>query len=514
MNNKKPFWQKYNSVFWVSSLIVFMFVLWGAFYPMSLEKYAGIAFNFTTTYFGWFYLLSVACFVFFCLFLAFSKYGQIKLGDEKPEYSFFAWISMLFSAGFGVGIVFWGVAEPLTHFASPPFQNVEPMTSESARLAMRYSFFNWGFHQWSVFAIVGLSIAYFQFRKNRNSLISETLMTKKNKNKVLRNTVNILAVIATVTGVATSMGMGILQINGGLSQVFDIPKNIGVQITITAVLLALYLMSCITGINKGIKWLSNLNMILVIGMMAFILFAGPTVFILESFVLAIGDYFQHFVEASFYMTPYNNDTWVHDWTVLYWAWVIAWSPFVGTFVARISRGRTIREFVIGVMMVPPMIAFVWMAIFGGSGLYFDLFENGTIAEAVSNDVTLALFVLLEKFPIDYLLSIISIFLITIFLVTSADSATFVLGMMTSNGSLNPSNVVKVIWGVLMAAITVVLIISSGLKGLQTASLVSALPFTIILILMSITLFKSIYLDDRGKVQYKDEHLSLSQKKAQ
>jgi len=508
--------KNYNSVFGVSALIVFLFVLWGTIYPNNLEKYAGIAFNFTTTYFGWFYLLSVACFVFFCLFLAFSKYGQIRLGDEKPEYSFFAWISMLFSAGFGVGIVFWGVAEPLTHFASPPYDHIEPLTSESARLAMRYSFFNWGFHQWSVFAIVGLAIAYFQFRKKRNSLISETLLSskRKNENKFLKNTVNILAVIATVTGVATSMGMGILQINGGLNQVLSIPKSTGVQITITAVLLALYLLSCITGINKGIKWLSNLNMMLVIGLMLFILFSGPTVFILESFVLAIGDYFQHFVEASFYMTPYSGNTWVHDWTVLYWAWVIAWSPFVGTFVARISKGRTIREFVIGVMMVPPFIAFVWMAIFGGSGLYFDLFENGTISEAVSNDVTLALFVLLENFPIHFLLSIISILLITIFLVTSADSATFVLGMMTTNGNLNPSNLVKIIWGVLMAAITVVLIISSGLKGLQTASLVSALPFTFILIFMSITLFKSIYMDDKRGERHQSDHLSLSQKKAQ
>ncbi|MGM0875839.1 MAG: BCCT family transporter [Bacillota bacterium] len=331
------------------------------------------------------------------------------------------------------------------------------------------------------------------------ALISETLddVSPKKGKHYIKLSVNILAVIATITGVATSMGMGVLQINGGLNYVFSVPNNAWVQIGIVGIMLVLYLISSTTGIDKGIKFISNTNMLLVLVLMVFFLFRGPTVFILESFVLGIGDYLQHFVEMSFYLTPYTGDAWVHDWTVFYWAWVIAWSPFVGSFVARVSRGRTIREFVIGVMIVPPVIGFVWMAIFGGTGLYLDLFTGTAISEAVSQDVTTAKFVLLKEFPFYTLLSVIMIVLIVIFLVTSADSAVFVLGMMSSDGILNPSNMVKVIWGVLMAAITAVLIISSGLKGLQTASLVSALPFTIILIFISISLFKSLYREKRG-----------------
>jgi choline/carnitine/betaine transport len=495
-----------NPVFKISAVIVGLFTIWGAFSPDSLAKNASAVFNFTSKSFGWFYLFSVAIFVFFCLYLAFSKYGNVKLGQdgEKAQFSFFTWISMLFSAGFGVGIVFWGVAEPLTHFSSPPLPGVEPHTAEAARLAMRYSFFNWGIHQWSVFAIVGLALAYFQYRYKRKALIGETLngtSTKKGNSKI-KTTVNILAVIATITGVATSMGMGVMQINGGLSYVFSVPNSSWVQVGLVGIMMVLYLISSTTGIEKGIKFLSNTNMVLVLALMVFFLFRGPTVFIFESFVLGIGDYLHHFLEMSFYLTPYTGDAWVQDWTVFYWAWVIAWSPFVGSFVARVSKGRTIREFVIGVMIVPPSIGFVWMSIFGGTGLYLDLFTGTAISDAVTQDVTTAIFVLLKEFPLYTLLSVVMIILIVIFLVTSADSAVFVLGMMTSDGNLNPSNMVKVIWGVLMAGITSVLIFSSGLKGLQTASLVSALPFTIILILISISIFQCLYREKKEEtVEY-------------
>ena len=315
-----------NPVFKISAIIVGLFTIWGAFSPDSLAKNASIVFNFTSKSFGWLYLLSVALFVFFCLYLAFSKYGNIKLGrdGEKAEYSLFAWISMLFSAGFGVGIVFWGVAEPLSHFSSPPLPGVEPQSAEAARVAMRYSFFNWGIHQWSVFAIVGLALAYYQYRHKRRVLVGEVLSANHpEKRKRLKSAVNILAVIATVTGIATSMGMGVLQINGGLNYVFSVPNNPWVQIGIVGIMLALYLVSATTGIDKGIKVLSNTNMILVLALMVFFLFRGPTVFIFESFVLAIGDYIQHFMEMSFYLTPYTGETWVQDWTVFYWAWVIA-----------------------------------------------------------------------------------------------------------------------------------------------------------------------------------------------
>ncbi|PPA69375.1 BCCT family transporter [Jeotgalibacillus proteolyticus] len=503
-----------NTVFIVSAVIIGLFTIWGAFSPASLANYAGVVFNFTSNAFGWFYLFSVAIFVFFCLYLAFSKYGSIRLGkdNEKAEFSLFSWISMLFSAGFGVGIVFWGVAEPLTHFAVPPLEGVEPQSAEAARVAMRYSFFNWGIHQWSVFAIVGLALSYFQYRHKQKGLISETLesVMPKRGRSTLKVSVSILAVIATVIGVSTSVGMGIMQINGGLNYVFATPNNAWMQIAIVGIIMVLYLISSTTGINKGIKFLSLTNMLLVAILMVVFLISGPTVFILESFVLGIGDYVQNFVEMSFFLTPYTGDAWVHNWTVFYWAWVIAWSPFVGSFVARISKGRTIREFILGVMIVPPVIAFIWMAIFGGTGLYMDLFTGTAISEAVSQDTTTAVFVLLQEFPFYTLLSVIMIILIVIFLVTSADSAVFVLGMMSSDGSQNPSNTVKIIWGVLMAAITAVLIVSSGLQGLQTASLVSALPFTFILIFISVSLMKALNRDRQQKI----ENISSMQRKAQ
>jgi glycine betaine transporter len=302
---------------------------------------------------------------------------------------------------------------------------------------------------------------------------------------------DIAAVIATVIGVATSFGMAVLQINGGLSYVFSLPNNAWMQLIIVAVMFLMYITSALTGIDRGIRFLSNLNMGIALALMLFVLFTGPTVFILNGLTLGVGDYIQHFVESSFYIPPYQGDTWVYDWTIFYWSWVIAWSPFVGSFVARISKGRTIREYVFGVMIVPPAIALVWIAVFGGTSLHMDLFKHQAIASAVEKDVTTAFFALLEQMPFPFLLSVIAIVLIAIFIVTSADSATFVLGMMTSGGNPDPSILRRFIWGTLMAAITAVLIISSGLEGLQTAALISALPFAIILILMSFSLIKSL-----------------------
>jgi glycine betaine transporter len=506
-NKEKTFYN--NTVFRVSAISIIFFGIWGALSPNSLDKNGSIISGFINNTFGWFYLASVAFFVAFCLFLAFSKYGNVKLGQEheKPEFSFFSWISMLFAAGFGAGIVFWGVAEPLTHFVHPPLTGIEPQSAEAARVAMRYAFFNWGFHQWSVFVLVGLALAYFQFRKNSKLLVSETLdgVGIKKRNRFFKQTVNILAVIATVTGVATSLGMGVLQINAGLDYVFSIPNGTWMPIAIVGVLFVLYMLSAVTGIHKGIKFLSKTNMILVIGFMVFFLFKGPTVFILENFVVAIGDYLQNFIEMSFNLTPYTGHKWAHDWTVFYWAWVITWSPFVGSFVARISRGRTIREFVIAVLIIPPVIAFMWMAIFGGTGLFMDLFENKEIANAVSNDVATAIFVFLQQFPLYGVLSVLMLALIIIFLITSLDSTVYVLGIMTSDGDENPSNILKTIWGFLIAVTTAVLIVSNGLKGLESVALITALPFTIIMILISISLFKSLYLEQ------KSDKLHLEQK---
>ncbi|MEG9296178.1 BCCT family transporter [Mangrovibacillus sp. Mu-81] len=483
-----------NKVFWISAIIITILVVFGAVFPKVFAKGATAAFGFTTYAFGWFYLLSVLIFVAFLLVLAISKYGKVRLGrdDERPEYSFFTWVGMLFSAGFGIGLVFWGIAEPMSHFFKSPLPGTEAQTEEAARIAMGYSFFHWGVSQWSVFTVVGLIIAYFQFRKGENGLISTSLSPmfgRRKRAKGIKNTIDILAVIATVMGVATSLGLGILQINGGLNTVFGLTESTLSQLLIVAVLLILYLTSSTTGLDKGIKWLSNLNLSLALLLMLFVFIAGPTVFILNTFTLGIGDYITNFIRYSLRLTPYQGGTWVQDWTIFYWAWAIAWSPFVGAFVARVSRGRTIREFIFGVLIMPPFIALLWIAVFGGTALHFDLFRGTSIAEAVNKDVTSALFTTYAELPFTMLLNVTSILLIFTFLITSADSATYILSSMTTDGRLNPPMLVKIVWGVLIASIAAVLLLSSGLEGLQTASLVSALPFTVILLLMCFTLFR-------------------------
>lgn len=481
----------HNPVFYVSAIIISILVLLGAILPKKFGEVAQSLFNFTTVNFGWLYLLAVFAFVMFLIGLSISKYGKIRLGPQKsrPEYPFFTWIGMLFSAGFGSGLVFWGVAEPMSHFFITPFPDLISKSEDAARIAMGYGFFHWGISQWSVFAVVGLIIAYNQFKKEKNGLISTSIKPIVGGNSIVRNTIDSLAVIATVMGVATSLGLGILQMNGGLNSSFGLPNSTWIQLIIAVIMLVLYLLSSSTGLNKGIKWLSNINLGLCLILLLFVFFAGPTVFILNSFVLGLGDYLTNFIEYSLRLTPYRGGHWVRDWTIFYWAWAIAWSPFVGAFIARVSRGRTIREFVFGVLIVPPVIACLWVAVFGGTALNSDLNGGTKIAEAVNEDVAVALFETFKILPISSVLSVLAILLIFTFLVTSADSATYILSSMTSKGSINPSLFVKIVWGVLITAIAVVLLLAGGLDALQTASLITALPFTIILVIIVIAFLK-------------------------
>ncbi|WP_100403694.1 BCCT family transporter [Bacillus sp. FJAT-42315] len=480
-----------NPVFVISASMICVFVLLGSLVPTRFGDVAGELFTMTTMNFGWFYLLAVFVMVVFLIGLAMSKYGNIRLGgqEEKPEFPFFTWIGMLFSAGFGAGLVFWGVAEPMSHFFSTPFAGVEQQTQEAARLAMGYSFFHWGVSQWSVFTIVGLVIGFLQFRKQKDGLVSTALEPVTGHNPIVKHTIDSLAVIATVMGVATSLGLGVLQINGGMNAVFGTEHSMTTQLIVILIMFATYMLSSTTGLKKGIRYLSNLNLGLAIGLLLFVFFTGPTVFILETFTLGIGDYLGRFIEYSLRLQPYQGGTWVRDWTIFYWAWAIAWSPFVGAFVARVSRGRTIRQFIVGVMVVPPLIACLWIAAFGGTALWHDLYENTSIAEAVNADLSSALFQTFEYVPLTGLISVLSILLIFTFIITSADSASYILASMTTKGSLTPPMFAKVVWGILIAAISAVLLYAGGLEALQTASLVSALPFTIILLLLMIAITK-------------------------
>ncbi|MFC0336642.1 choline/carnitine/betaine transport [Kushneria avicenniae] len=490
-------------VFVASTIIIVMLVAIGAIFPDRFSQGASAALSGVTHLFGWFYLFSVFGFVIFLLVLAFSKYGKIRLGpqESKPSYDFFSWVSMLLAAGFGVGLVFYGMAEPMMHFMNPPFDDMEGSTPDAARYAIQYAFFNWGVHQWAAFSVVGLIIAYTQFRKGQTGLVSTVmspLTAKLGKGRVFAGgLLNTFAVVATVMGVATSIGLAVLQINGGLHAVFGVAEGFMWQAIILFAMFVCYMMSTVSGLDKGIKRLSNLNMILCLGLMFYILVTGPTVAILETITVGMGDYLQNFLGMSLRINPFTDNDWISSWTVFYWAWVIAWSPFVGTFVARVSRGRTIKEYVFGVLIVPPLLACLWIGVFGGAALHMDLYQDAGLAQATSDNITSALFVMFDQMPFSFPLSIVAMLLIFIFLVTSADSAAYIVGQMTDKGSLNPPLYKRVTWGVLIAAICLILITAggeSGLSGLQSAAVVSALPFTLIIYGMVYVLLKELRAD--------------------
>lgn len=490
---------KVTRVFYISAIVAFLFIVWGVIPKevlphANLDTVTTIIQTYLVDKFGWFYLLSATTFLVFAIYLIFSKYGRIKLGrpGDKPEYSYITWFAMLFSAGMGIGLVFWGAAEPLSHFHEPPFGDAE--TAEAAKTALKYSFFHWGLHPWAIYATLALALAYFKFRKQSPGVVSailEPLFGDRIKG-AWGTTVDVIVVFATVFGVATSLGFGAIQISGGLSFVFGINQTILLELIIIAIVTVLYMTSAMTGLNKGIKYLSNLNIILAILLMLFLLFLGPTKFILNLFTTTFGSYVQDLPSMSLRMTPFNTEnTWIKDWTIFYWAWWIAWSPFVGTFIARVSRGRTIREFVTGVLLVPTIFGALWFTVFGGSAINLEYFHNTDIMQYVNEfGEETALFAMLDHFPLGTFMSILAILLISTFFITSADSATFVLGMQTTGGSLYPPNSVKFIWGILQSSAAAVLLWQGGLHALQTASIIVAFPFAIIMILIVMSLVKS------------------------
>ncbi|MGF9906230.1 glycine betaine uptake BCCT transporter [Brevibacillus porteri] len=498
--------------FLISLVIVFVIVLFGAISPELFASAASHVLKVTTTNFGWFYLIVTFGFLIFCIFLAFSRYGQIPLGsdDDEPEYSLPTWFAMLFSAGMGIGLVFWGVAEPISHYFSPP-AGVTGQTTEAAQTALRYAFFHWGLHPWGIYALIALALAYFQFRKGAKGLISSTFgpLFGERIHGPLGKGIDILAVIATAFGVATSLGLGTLQINGGLSHLFGLPSNTTVQIVIISIITVLFLLSATTGLDRGIKYLSNTNLVLALLLLLLTLVLGPTSFIFDAFTSTLGSYLNNLISMSLRLTPFTQGTWVANWTLFYWSWWIAWAPFVGMFIARVSKGRTIKEFVICVMLVPSLLSFIWFSVFGGTALHLEIFDQAPIGAAVQRDISTALFLALEQLPMGYILAVVAILLIITFFITSADSAIFVLGMLSSDGNLDPSNRVKITWGILQSAIAIVLLLSGGLEGLQTASIVAALPFTVIMVLMCFSLVMALQEEDRiAKKKRKDQQKKL------
>lgn len=487
--------KKFSPVFIFSSIIVFAIVLVGVLIP---KQFGGITSSITawiTSTLGWYYLILTTVIVFFCVFLIFSPIGKLKLGrpNDKPEFNTVSWFAMLFSAGMGIGLVFYGAAEPIAHFASPP--NADPKSTEAFTESLRSTFFHWGFHAWAVYGVVALALAYSQFRKGEPGLLSKTLrpILGDRVDGAIGTLIDVLAVFATVVGVAVSLGMGALQIAGGLHYLFNIPNNIITQSIIIVVVTILFIMSAWSGLSKGIQYLSNLNIGLGTVLLIAALFIGPTILILNMLTSSTGSLLNSFLFNSFDAAATNPQKreWMASWTLYYWGWWLSWSPFVGVFIARVSKGRSIREFISGVLLVPVIVSFIWFSVFGVLGIETAKKHK----EIFDMSVETQLFGVFHHLPMGMVLSIIALLLIASFFITSADSATFVLGMQTTFGSQNPSAFVKVTWGVAQSLIAFVLLLSgggdgeAGLTALQNAAIISALPFSFVVILMMISFYK-------------------------
>ncbi|MHD0382758.1 BCCT family transporter [Staphylococcus simulans] len=484
--------KKLSPVFIYASIIVLIVVLAGAIFPSQFDHVTNTIKLWITDKLGWYYLILTTILVFFCVFLIFSPIGKLKLGkpNDKPEFNTISWFAMLFSAGMGIGLVFYGAAEPMGHFAAPP--NAKPETAQAYTEALRSTFFHWGFHAWATYGVVALALAYAQFRKGEPGLLSKTLrpILGDKVDGPVGTIIDVLAVFATVVGVAVSLGMGALQINGGLHYLFGLPNNVWVQGIIIVVVTIMFIASAWSGISKGIQYLSNLNIGLGTILMIVALIIGPTVLILDMLTSSTGSLLNTFLANSFDTAALNPQKreWMSGWTLYYWGWWLSWSPFVGVFIARVSKGRSIREFVSGVLLVPALVSFIWFSVFGVLGIetgkkHKEIFEMSPETQ---------LFAVFNHLPLGIILSIVALLLIASFFVTSADSATFVLGMQTSYGSLEPASYIKVTWGIAQSLIAFILLFSggdTGLNSLQSAAIISALPFSIVIILMMIAFYK-------------------------
>jgi glycine betaine transporter len=484
--------KQFSNVFSYASIVVGILVIIGAVFPDQFGVVSGAMGTWITETFGWYYMTIFTIILFFFIFLAISPIGKLKLGKPKdqPEFRTVSWLTMLFSAGMGIGLVFYGAAEPISHYLAPP--TAEPETRAALAESMRSTFLHYGVHPWAVYGIVALSLAYFQFRKGEVGLISRTLrpLLGDKVEGPLGTIVDVLAVFATIIGVAVSLGIGAMQINGGLNYLFDIPVNRLVQGIIIAVVTVLFLYSAWSGLSKGIQYLSNLNMILAGLLFVAMLILGPSLLILNMMTSSTGDYFNTLLFNSLDVAPLNEQKheWMHSWTIYYWGWWMSWSPFVGIFIARISRGRSIREFVLAVLLVPTFISIFWFSAFGMTGVTVG--QNAP--EIFQLPTETMLFGIFNEMPLSIILSTVALILIASFFITSADSATFVLGMQTSFGTLSPANYVKITWGVALSAIAYILLLAggeTGLNALQSAAIISALPFSIVVLLMMMSFYK-------------------------
>lgn len=444
---------------------------------------------------GWFLILAANIYLGTMVFLAFSRFGGIRLGGQhaRPDFPLFAWLAMLFSAGMGIGLMFWSVGEPVFHFLTPPLNGVAAESTEAAQQAMGLTFFHWGLHAWGIYAAVALALAFFAFNWGL-PLTMRSVFYPLLGDRIYGwagNTIDVLAVWATLFGLASSLGFGVGQISAGLNFLFGTPDTTAMQVGLIFIITGLATASVISGLGAGVRRLSELNIYLAAALMLFVLAVGPTLFILGGFLQTLGYYVSSLPALSFWTETFEDTQWQNSWTVFYWAWWISWAPFVGTFIARISKGRTVREFVLGVLLLPSMVSFMWMSVFGGSALYLELNNIGNLADAVNENVATALFVMLENFPLTGITSFIGIVLVVVFFVTSSDSGSLVVDNLTSGGKLDSPIPQRVFWAVMEGVVAAVLMLSGGLGALQSAAIAVGLPFACVLMVMCFSLIKGL-----------------------
>jgi choline/carnitine/betaine transport len=436
---------------------------------------------------GWFLILVTNIFIIAALYFALGKFGQIRIGgkDAMPEFSTLAWYAMLLSAGMGIGLMFWSVGEPMFHYSapSPMFGGIAALSPEAAQAAMGVTYFHWGLHPWAIYAIVGLGLAFFAYNRGL-PLTIRSIFYPLLGDKIYGfwgNLIDILSVLATLVGLATSLGLGVQQINAGLFHLFGLEISTTSQVILIAVITGIATLSVMAGLDTGVKLLSQFNMILAALFMFFLLLVGPTIYILGGFTQNLGYYITILPELSLWTETFRDTNWQSAWTVFYWAWWISWSPFVGMFIARISKGRTVREFLFGVILIPTLLSFVWMSVFGSTALYLQTTGAVDLVSAVNEDVATAMFVMLEGLPISGILSFVAIILVTVFFVTSSDSGSLVVDHLTSGGKLHSPTQQRVFWALMEGLIAAVLLVGGGLATLQAASVSTGLLFACVIL---------------------------------
>ncbi len=493
-----PGFDFHPEVFIASGILILLFVTFTVIFREPAETAFGQIQTIISEGMGWFFILAVSLYLGIAVLLALSKFGTVRIGgqDARPEFPTFAWVAMLLSAGMGIGLMFWSVAEPIYHFQTPPtvLGVIQPSSNDAAQQALSVTFFHWGLHAWGIYALVGLALAFFAYNRGLPLTIRSVFYPILGDRIYgwIGNTIDVLSVAATLFGLATSLGFGVQQVNAGFNFLFDLPINTPVQIGLIAIITGFATASVVSGLDAGVRRLSELNMILAGILMVFVLLVGPTIFLLGTFVQTTGYYLASLPTLSFWTETFQSTNWQSSWTVFYWGWWISWSPFVGIFIARVSKGRTVREFILGVLLLPSLLTFLWMSVFGGTALNLELSASaGIISDAVNAEVATALFVMLQQLPLTGITSFVGIILVVVFFVTSSDSGSLVVDSLTSGGKLDSPIPQRVFWAVMEGVVAAVLLLGGGLTALQTAAITTGLPFAIVLLIMCYSLYRGL-----------------------